>query len=86
VRKIFEVLLKLETAAMTFDMEATRKSVCRRNIFKYEKMLATYLTSIERHYVQLRLSEERAALRQLNRSISNEELRAFVHADDAGHS
>lgn len=56
---------------MTLDMEAMRKSVCRTNIAKYEKMLATYLTSTERHYVERRLSEERAALRHFDRSVLN---------------
>jgi hypothetical protein len=69
-----------ETAAMTFEMETTQKFVCRTNIVKYEKMLATRLTSVERHYVELRLSEERAALRQLNRSVLDKELRPFVQA------
>lgn len=65
---------------MTFDMETTQKFVCRANIVKYEKMLATYLTSIERHYVEVRLSEEQAALRQLNRSVLDKQLRPFMHA------
>jgi hypothetical protein len=35
----------------------------RSNISRYERLLQTYLTDIERTYVEMRLLEERAALR-----------------------
>jgi hypothetical protein len=35
----------------------------RNNIARYERLLKTYLTDIERNYVEMRISEEQAALR-----------------------
>jgi hypothetical protein len=35
----------------------------RNNIKRYERLLETYLTDIERNYIDMRLSEARAALR-----------------------
>ena len=35
------------------------------NIARYERILATYLTEHERHFVELRLVEEQAALQKL---------------------
>jgi hypothetical protein len=39
----------------------------RNNINRYERLLKTYLTEIERNFIELRLSEEQAALRLLDR-------------------
>ena len=39
--------------------------VHRANILKYQRILATYLTDHERHFVERRLAEEQAALQQL---------------------
>jgi hypothetical protein len=38
----------------------------RDNINRYERLLKTYLTEIERDFIELRLSEEHAALRLLD--------------------
>jgi hypothetical protein len=35
----------------------------RENIARYERLLRTYLTDIERNWIERRLAEERAALR-----------------------
>jgi len=39
--------------------------VHQANIAKYKKMLTTYLTGLERNFVEFRLAEERAALQQV---------------------
>jgi 5-bromo-4-chloroindolyl phosphate hydrolysis protein len=39
----------------------------RNNINRYERLLKTYLTDIERDYIQLRLSEAHAALHLLDK-------------------
>lgn len=39
--------------------------VHRANVAKYQKILTTYLMPHEREFVERRLAEERAALRQL---------------------
>ncbi|WP_407154685.1 hypothetical protein [Bradyrhizobium sp. STM 3557] len=38
----------------------------RNNINRYERLLETYLTDMERNFVELRLWEERTALRLLS--------------------
>jgi hypothetical protein len=38
----------------------------RNNISRYERLLKTYLTDIERNFIELRLWEERAALRYMD--------------------
>ena len=39
------------------------KFVCERNIERYEKLLKSHLTDMERDFIERRLSEERQALR-----------------------
>jgi hypothetical protein len=39
--------------------------VHRSNIAKYERMLTTYLTELERRFVERRLAEEQVALQHL---------------------
>ncbi len=48
---------------MTTDIEKQR-FIIRANIVRYETILATYLTTHERAYVERRLVEENSALRQ----------------------
>ena len=43
----------------------------RANIVKYQKILATYLTDLERGFVEHRLEEEKAALRLLAASATS---------------
>jgi hypothetical protein len=38
------------------------KFVCERNIERYEKLLKSHLTDMERDFIERRLSEERQAL------------------------
>lgn len=40
----------------------------RKNITRYERLLQTYLTDTERNFIELRLSEEQAALRLLDQN------------------
>jgi len=42
----------------------------RNNINRYERLLKTYLTDIERNFIELRLREEHVALRQINQKAS----------------
>lgn len=42
----------------------------RMNIAKYERILATELTADERCFVERRLAEEQAALRQLAKGVA----------------
>ena len=47
-------------------LEAALCQAHRNNISRYNRLLETYLTDIERNFVELRLWEERAALRHLD--------------------
>jgi len=49
----------------TKDKDATQSFAHQKNIERYRKLLRTYLTDIERLFVQRRLAEEQAALRHL---------------------
>ena len=44
----------------------------QQNITRYERLLATYLTEIERNFIELRLSEEQAALRYLDQGLGHD--------------
>jgi len=44
---------------------AFSKFVCERNIERYERMLHTPLTNLERDFIQRRVAEKRQALAQL---------------------
>jgi hypothetical protein len=57
---------------MTLRMETTEQFVCRANIEKYRKILATYLTAEERRFVEHRLAEEQSFLQQVARNIAPE--------------
>ncbi len=50
---------------MTANTDHLRRFAHRANILKYQKILATYLTAEERRFVERRLGEEEAALRQV---------------------
>ena len=49
---------------MTLELHTNLKFVHRTNIVRYRKILATYLTDEERHFVERRLAEEQASLEQ----------------------
>ena len=49
---------------MTLELLTNLKFVHRTNIARYKKILATYLTDGERHFVERRLAEEQASLEQ----------------------
>jgi hypothetical protein len=44
------------------DRAALAKFVCRQNIGRYERLLRTELTDLERAFIKRRLSEEKQAL------------------------
>ncbi len=44
------------------DRVALSKFVCRQNIGRYERLLRTELTDLERAFIERRLSEEKQAL------------------------
>jgi hypothetical protein len=46
------------------ELSTNLKFVHRENIDRYKRILATYLTDEERHYVERRLAEEQASLKQ----------------------
>src|SRR3954468_2834541 len=46
----------------------------RNNINRYERLLKTYLTDIERNFIELRLWEEHVALRQNQKASLNPRL------------
>ena len=45
------------------DEKALSKFVSQQNIGRYERLLGTYLTDLEREFVERRLAEERQTLR-----------------------
>ncbi len=57
---------------MTFRMETAEQFARRANIAKYQKILAKFLTTDERRFVELRIAEEQAALQQLAGRTGNE--------------
>ena len=57
---------------MTSSTGATQEFVHRANIVKYQRILGTYLTDYERRFVEHRLSEEQAALRQIVSNVRTE--------------
>ncbi len=57
---------------MTFRMETAEQFARRANIAKYQKILAKYLTTDERRFVERRIAEEQAALQQLAGRTRNE--------------
>jgi hypothetical protein len=52
----------------------------RNNINRYERLLQTHLTDIERNFIELRLWEEQAALGLLDRVMTSP-----VRTDQAAH-
>jgi hypothetical protein len=52
------------------EVEAALKRAHRNNIRRYNKLLATHLTDVERDYIESRLSEERTLLRALQSGAS----------------
>jgi hypothetical protein len=48
----------------------------RNNINRYERLLKTYLTNIERKYIELRLSEERDAMHFIAPALRGDDLAA----------
>ena len=54
-------------AFVEFELSQTR----RNNISRYERLLKTYLTDIERNFIELRLWEEQVALRHIDQNQPN---------------
>jgi hypothetical protein len=67
---------------MTLELETTLKFAHRANIDRYEKILATYLTDDERHFVERRLAEERASLEQYYSDPEFREVLACPRVDE----
>jgi hypothetical protein len=62
-------------------MAIVEYSLCqahRNNISRYQRLLETYLTDIERNYVESRLSEEQAALRLVDHKQPNMRCRSTL--------
>jgi len=57
---------------MTLELQTKLQFAHRANITRYQKILATYLTAEERSFVERRLAEEQAALRELAWSVAPE--------------
>ena len=57
---------------MKSNTGTTQEFVHRENIVKYQRILGTYLTDYERCFVEHRLSEEQAALRQIVSNVRTE--------------
>jgi hypothetical protein len=68
------------------DRVEVSKFVCRQNIERYERMLKTYLTDLERSFIERRLAEEKHALQIGERTASTaigSEMRTFGPASGA---
>ena len=63
-------ILEIKSTKMRSNLEVLR-FIHRANIVKYQKILATYLTDLERGFVEHRLEEEKAALRLLAASATS---------------
>lgn len=50
---------------MKLRLETVKQFAHRANIERYQKILATYLTTEERRFVESRLAEEQLALQEL---------------------
>ena len=57
---------------MALRLDTPERFAHRANIARYQKILATYLTPEERHFVERRLTEEQAALQQFAWNIAPE--------------
>ena len=49
----------------------TQQFAAKANIFRYQKLLATYLTEEERRFVERRLEEEKVALQHITSSVAD---------------
>ena len=67
---------------MALELQTIPKFAHRANIDRYEKILATYLTDEERHFVERRLAEERAFLEQSNLDLGPREVLACPRVDE----
>ncbi len=67
---------------MTLELQTILKFAHRANIDRYEKILATYLTDEERHFVERRVAEERASLEQCYSDLGFREVLACPRVDE----
>jgi len=67
---------------MSSDFNNASEYAHRKNIERYQRLLKTYLTDVERRFVEQRLAEERAALQR----ISKKDDRVDTHAVEQGIS
>jgi hypothetical protein len=50
---------------MVINEQFARLRAHRNNVLRYRRLLATYLSDLERAYIERRLSEERASMEAL---------------------
>lgn len=67
---------------MTLELHTNLKFGHRANIDRYKKVLATYLTDEERHFVERRLAEEQASLEQPNSGLEFREVLSCPRVDE----
>ena len=56
----------------------TQQFAAKANIFRYQKLLATYLTEEERRFVERRLEEEKAALQHIAGGVTDCQRRSAI--------
>lgn len=67
---------------MTLELHTNLKFGHRANIDRYKKVLATYLTDEERHFVERRLAEEQASLEQPDSGLEFREVLSCPRVDE----
>lgn len=59
----------LQYFSKEFSMTAVKSAICQaysKNIDRYQRLLQTYLTDVERQYIERRLLEEQAAIQTID--------------------
>jgi hypothetical protein len=56
----------------------TQQFAAKANIFRYQKLLTTYLTDEERRFVERRLEEEKLALQQIRDGVTDFQRRSAI--------
>jgi hypothetical protein len=56
----------------------TQRFAAKANIFRYQKLLAAYLTEEERRFVERRLEEEKAALQRIAGGVTDCQRRSAI--------
>jgi hypothetical protein len=64
----------------------TQRFAAKANIFRYQKLLATYLTEEERRFVERRLEEEKLALQHIAEGVTAGQSARCTNHISQGHS